>query len=162
MPEERPPIPEELVPFLESGVSILIGTRDRSLRPYAARAVGAVIHADRRSLTVFVPNEPGARTVADLRETGRVAITFTRPLDHRSIQLKGGVSAVRPATDDERPRLERYLEAWGGHVEQVGLPRAVGSRLTYWPATAVAIALDAMFLQTPGPSAGTRFVATTP
>lgn len=159
MAEERPPIPEDLVPFIESGVSILVGTRDAQSRPYAMRAVGVKVHDGRRTLTVYVPDGPGARALANLRDTQRIALTFTRPLDHRSIQVKGEVTAMRAAAGDERAFLESYLEAWGEHVELVGLPRALGSRLTYWPSTAVDVSIDAIFQQTPGPSAGARLVA---
>lgn len=159
MAEERPPIPEDLVPFVESGVSILVGTRDAGSRPYAMRAVGVKIHEGRRALTVYIPDVPGARSLANLRATKRIALTFTRPLDHRSIQVKGVVTAMRAASEEERSFLESYLEAWGEHVELVGLPRVLGSRLTYWPATAVDVDLDAIFQQTPGPSAGARLVS---
>lgn len=160
MAEERPPIPEDLVPFIESGVSILIGTRDAKAIPYAMRGVGVKVHEGRRTLTVFAPDAPGARALENLRATKRIALTFTRPLDHRSIQVKGTVTGMRPGKEEELPLLEKYLEGWAEHVELVGLPRALGSRLSYWPATAIDVALESLYQQTPGPSAGTRLVVT--
>lgn len=144
----------EHVTFIESGVSVLVGTRDANMRPFGMRAVGVKVHADKKTLTVFIPKPTGQRTLEDLRDNGRIALTFTRPLDHRSMQLKGQAMAFRDATDDEHPFLESYVEGWARHLEVVGLPRAVASRLTYWPATAVDVAIEANFNQTPGPAAG--------
>src|SRR5690606_8802506 len=117
------------------------------------------VHPDRKTLTVYLPTPTGERTLANLRDNGRIALTFTRPIDHRSMQLKGKATAFRDATEDERPLLESYVEGWARHLEVVGLPRALGSRLTYWPATAVDVAIEASFHQTPGPAAGTRMTA---
>jgi hypothetical protein len=147
-------LPEEHVTFVESGVSVLVGTRDAGMRPFGLRAMGAKVHADRKTLTVFIPDQTAERTLADLRDNGRIALTFTRPIDHRSMQLKGKAIAIRAATEDERPFLESYVEGWARHLEVVGLPRAIGSRLTYWPATAVDVIVEASYHQTPGPSAG--------
>lgn len=158
MGEEHPQIPNELMRFVASGVSILVGTCDERSRPYATRAVGVRVHDDRRSLTVFLADAPAARALANLRTTRRIALTFARPIDHRSIQVKGGVTGMRAATEEERPLVTAYLDAWGGHIELVGLPRALATRLTDWPATAVDVSLDALFHQTPGPSAGAPLV----
>lgn len=147
-------LPDEHVTFIESGVSVLVGTRDAKLRPFALRGMGVKVHADRKTLTLFVPDPTGGRTLADLRDNGRIALTFTRPIDHRSMQLKGKAVSFRPVTEDERPFLESYVEGWARHLEVVGLPRAIGSSLTYWPATAVDVAIEASFHQTPGPQAG--------
>jgi hypothetical protein len=153
-------LPEEHVTFVESGVSVLVGTRDANMRPFGLRAMGVKVHADRKSLTVFIPDPTGARTLADLHDNGRIALTFSRPIDHRSMQLKGKAVAFRPASEEERPLLESYVEGWARHLEIVGLPRALGSRLTFWPATAVDVIIESSFHQTPGPSAGTKMAAT--
>jgi hypothetical protein len=150
---------EEHVTFVESGVSVLVGTRDSNMRPFGIRGMGVKVHADRKTLTVYVPNPTGERTLANLRDNGRIALTFTRPIDHRSMQLKGRAVAFRPATEDEKPFLESYVEGWARHLEVVGLPRAIGSSLTYWPATAVDVAVETSFHQTPGPSAGKSMTA---
>jgi hypothetical protein len=150
---------EEHVRFVESGVSVLVGTRDARMRPFGIRGMGVKVHADKKTLTVFIPNPTGERTLADLHDNGRIALTFTRPIDHRSMQLKGKAIAFRPATEEERPLLESYVEGWARHLEIVGLPRAIGSRLTFWPATAVDVTIEASFHQTPGPSAGKSMAA---
>lgn len=159
MGEGHPRIPAELVPFVTSGVSILVGTSDEHARPHATRAVGVKVHESRDALTVFLADAPAARAIANLRATGRIALTFTRPVDHRSIQVKGAVTGMRAATDEERATVTAHLSAWGEHVELVGLPRALAARVTDWPATAIDVRLEAIFNRTPGPSAGERLAS---
>lgn len=157
MAPSSPRLPPELVEFLESGVSIVVGTRDAHNRPAVQRVVGVRVGDDLRSFILYVPDATGERTIANARATQRIAATFCRPVDYRSLQLKGRVTEVRPTREDERENVERYIHGFGGQVEVVGLPRSLTRRLTYWPNTAVVVAIDDVFIQTPGPAAGNRF-----
>jgi hypothetical protein len=75
-------IPSELAEFLESGISVLVGSHDARLVPEAVRAVGARIEGSGQELTVFVPDATAGRSLANLRENGRAAVCFTA-VDHR-------------------------------------------------------------------------------
>ncbi len=147
-------IPPELVHFLESGLSALVGTCDSSLRPTCCRAVGVVVRDGGSRVTVFVPEVVGAKTVADLRENPRLALTLSHPMTHRTIQLKGRVDAVRVAAPEERAVVSRYLEALARSVGTVGMPRGRVAQLTHWPAWALDFTVADLFTQTPGPRAG--------
>jgi len=147
------PIPPELAEFLESGISILVGTRDARLMPEVARVLGARVEKGGRELTLFVPEATGARTLANARENGRLAVCFAA-VDHTSYQIKGSLAGVRAARADERRRIERYRAALAQHFGSVGLPPRLTNRLNHWPAHALRLAVEAVFLQTPGPGAG--------
>ena len=147
-------IPESFLPLMTSGVSLLLGSRDAALRPATQRLAGALISPDRKLVTVYVPVATGERTLANLRAVPRAAVTFSRVIDCRSVQIKGPVLAIRPARDDERGELERYLPLFFRALEEVGMPYAVTSRLTTWPCTAVEVGVEEFFDQTPGPTAG--------
>ena len=54
-----------------------IGTRDAALRPSHTFAVGAVVHEDRETVTVFVPSARAGRMLTDPESTGRVALGET-------------------------------------------------------------------------------------
>jgi hypothetical protein len=148
------PLSEELVELMESGVSIMVGTRDARLRPWCVRAQGAVVGADRRHVTVFLPVATSERAVRDLEDNGRIALTFSRPFDHRTIQLKGRAVRVRAGTPQDRVRQERYRAALCEQLHVVGMSRAATRRLSFWPCHAVDVLVEASFEQTPGPSAG--------
>jgi predicted pyridoxine 5'-phosphate oxidase superfamily flavin-nucleotide-binding protein len=150
------PIPEDLVDFLEGGVSILVGTRDATLRPDASRAVGARVSGDRERITLFLSERTAARALSNLEDNARIAVGFSRPHDHFAIQLKGSVTERRPASDAERVVPERYLAAYVEQLYLVGLPRSITRRIVVWPGVAVTVAVEDLFVQTPGPGAGKR------
>jgi hypothetical protein len=149
-------VPEELVDLLEGGVSILVGTSDPSLRCEAIRACGASLSADRRRVTVFLPDATAARTLANLEVNPEIAVGFSRPVDHLSIQLKGRCAEIRVAREDEHEATLRYRAGYAEQLYFVGLPRSVTSRLNVWPAHAVTFDVRDIFVQTPGPEAGKR------
>lgn len=149
-------VPSELVDFFEGGVSLLVGTCDEESKPEGTRAVGVCVAPDRAHLTVFLNQPNSERTVANLAVNPRIAVCFTRPIDHRTIQVKGRALRVRQTLDSEKPRLERYISAFCEALYLVGVTRAVGGRLAFWPSQAVEIEIESLFVATPGPGAGER------
>ena len=147
-------LPADLAEFLQSGVSILVGTRDSELRPATARAMGASVDCERRALTVYLPEATAERTIANPRDNGRIAMTFSRALDHRSIQIKGTCTLIRAAVEAERAVQERYRELFIDTLAFIGLPRSELERAAYWPSFAVEVAVGELYEQTPGPQAG--------
>jgi hypothetical protein len=151
-------IPEDLVDFLESGVSILVGTRNAKNEPEATRSCGAQVAKDRAHVSLYFPDW-AQRAVADIEENGQIAACFSRMLDNYSIQLKGEGATVRDATDAERMVPERYLAAYVETLSMAGFPRALTTRIRVWPAKVVTFAVRDIFVQTPGPNAGARLGA---
>lgn len=152
-------LPEELVDFIESGVSMGVGATNADLRPECARAVGARVASDRRAVTVFLPMAVVDRLAPCLVEGAPVAVTFSRIHDHRTVQLKGRVRSTRPAEESERELLLTYLAAFAEQASMAGLPRAVVRKVVTYPALAVTFGVEALFEQTPGPEAGARYEA---
>ena len=148
-------IPEDLVDFLESGVSILVGTRNEKNEPEATRACGARISKDRQSVELYFPDW-AKRAPHDISENGQVAVCFSRFLDNYSIQLKGHDAKIRDATDAERVVPERYIAAYIETLSMVGFPRSLTTRIRVWPAKIVSFEVRDIFVQTPGPKAGER------
>jgi hypothetical protein len=146
----------DLVEFFESGVSILVGTRDAALRPACARGAGARARAADCVVTVYLPQAASAQTVANVLSNGRIAVTFSRPLTHYSIQLKGTCSGPRESSEEDRAVQQRYRAAYAEQLHAVGLPRATAARLAWWPSVALDIVVEDLFVQTPGPNAGRR------
>jgi hypothetical protein len=152
-------ISAELKAFLESGISVLIGTRDRDAVPECARAVGARVDAGGDELTVFLPEATSAACLEHLRANGRIAVCVSRPADHRSIQIKGRAHSIRRASAEERAFVERYVAALARTLTFVGLPERLTLRIAHWPCQAVSVRVESLYLQTPGPEAGTPLPA---
>lgn len=140
-------------------MSILLATRDAELQPELSRASGARVHDDGAHVTVFVPSHGADRLVQNLRAHDQVAVMFSRPIDHQTVQLKGRCVDVRAAPEGDRAFVERYHACFSEQVTAVGLPRALVSRFAVWPAHAITVLVDAVFAQTPGPGAGARLGA---
>lgn len=145
----------ELADFVESGVSVLVGTRDARLRPTCMRGMGALVDRATGRITLLLPEGVAAETLANMRDNGLVAVTFSRPIDHRSFQTKGKVVEIRPLTDAEREAQERYRPAFSEQLYAVGVPRGVSKRIRTSPSVAVVFEPNEMYEQTPGPRAGT-------
>jgi hypothetical protein len=150
------PLPPEIVDLVESGVSLLVATRDGALRPACVRAFGASVSADRKTVTVFFPQATGARCKVNLDENKRIAVGVSRPFDNLAVQLKGSVTDLHAARDDERVVPERYLSAYVEQLYLAGLPRNLLKRAHVWPAWSATFTLEDVFVQTPGPDAGKR------
>jgi len=149
----------ELVDFLESGVSLLVGSCDASARPTCMYAAGARVFPDDAQVTVYLVKSLAGRTLADLSENPRLAVTFSRILDHRSLQLKGELVSIEETCDTGKKVQERYLASYGAALLSIGFPDAVAHRLAYWPSVAVTFRTTSLFEQTPGPRAGTLLLA---
>ncbi len=147
-------ISPDLAAFLESGVSVLVGTRDARLVSECQRALGMRVEPDGQHLTVFVPCAVGGRVVANARANGRVAVCCARVEDHQSIQLKGNAIEIREASESEREWIERYRNAFAEVLAMIGMPRALTLRMAHWPCWAIRVRVDSSFVQTPGPGAG--------
>ena len=82
-------INDEMKAFLESGVSVVVDTRDIELVPEIVRTWGPVVSEDRQSVSLCVPQATSAQTLDNLETVGRISVVFTFPTNLRSIQLKG-------------------------------------------------------------------------
>lgn len=147
---------DEVVELIESGASIIVGTCNADLEPECARGLGARASADRRRLSVLLNGALSARMCDDLASTGRIAVAFSRIHDHHTIQVKGRVCGVRDGDPEDAALAERYLVAFGEQVSVAGLPRSVVQGIRRSPLLVVELAVEEIFDQTPGPTAGER------
>lgn len=152
-------IPDRVVDVLHGPAFMQIGTRDEALRPAHAFVVGAVVHDDRRTVTVFVSTTRSERVLRDLTQNGRIALGASLP-SHEAYQVKGRYVSSRPTDDAERARQEAYRAALLSATLQAGYPEAIARPLTlglaYTPSVAITFLAEEVYLQTPGPGAGTR------
>jgi hypothetical protein len=151
-------IPDRVVEVLHGPAWIQIGSRDEALHPAHTVVVGAMVHADRQTVTVFVPTARSGRVLRDLTGNGRIALGVALA-SHEAYQLKGTYVSSRPTDDADRARqqahraamLESALEA--GYPEAIARPLVLG--IAYTPGVAITFRAEEVFLQTPGPGAGT-------
>src|SRR3954471_23945050 len=130
-------ISDDLAAVFEGGVSVLVGTRDADRVPEATRGMGAVVHPDRRRVTVFLPVAVSERAIANLRANGLIAVGFSSILDSKTVQVKGRVEELRDASEAEREVVMRYVVAFAEVLFFTGIPRAIVRDVNAWPCHAV-------------------------
>lgn len=155
-------ISNDLAAFLESGLAIVVGTRDSTLRPDGAAGLAVRVHPDGVHLTVFVSDGSAARLSRSLAQSPQIAVVLDQPSTHRACQVKGTVISVRPATESDRPEIDRQRAALDCDLESIGLPPAMFSQWQSWPSTALEVRAQALYEQTPGPGAGDQLPAVAP
>jgi hypothetical protein len=143
-------ISTELAGFLESGISVLVGSRDaRSCPRSRARSGPESFLAGTSSSSTSRSRRPRARSrTRGERAPGGLLLA----VDHRSYQVKGRLVEVLDAGDEDRRRIETYRAGLAQHYGFVGMPPKLTYRIAHWPAHAVRIAVEAIFLQTPAGS----------
>jgi hypothetical protein len=146
----------ELAEFCQGGLSVVVGTRGPDGWPIAGRAKGCRIDGQGR-VRVFLRRRASTAILDAIAQGGGVAATFSRPSDHRTIQLKAGHGTVVEPSAADVTEAERQLANFRDELAGIGYPPSFT-----WPFTlvhpgdlaAVEFLPEAAFVQTPGPSAG--------
>ncbi len=142
---------------MQGPVSIHVASSDGANVPSVARALGCRIDDGAARLCVFLPAEQARDVLADIRACARVAVVFSRPTTHRTIQVKGNDARVGPIDGHDVARIRAYVDAFVREIHSIGHAEDVGRALLDFDAAgvvAVTFTPEAAFRQTPGPDAG--------
>lgn len=156
-----PPMPKltpEFLAMITRGVSVIVSGCGPDLTPSLMRGVGSLIEGQGERVTVFLNRTPSAQLLRDIAATGRVAVVFSEPSSHRTVQLKArsGVR-IREAREHDLPALQRYAASMAVELSRVGLgPEFAAAMLAYRFDDLVALSFspEEAYDQTPGPRAG--------
>jgi len=156
--EHSPPVlDEEHAGFIQGGVSVVVATRDAELVPGVTRGCACRVSPDRRRVTVLLEPECAGQVLADIEANGLIAVVFSQPSTHRTIQLKGTDARRTRATIADRQIAARHVEAWVRELTSIGyssgLARAIHGVADRGLA-AVTFTPTAALQQTPAPDAG--------
>jgi hypothetical protein len=153
-----PPLLDEArADFLTHHVSILVGSCNAQCEPAVVRAYGCRVAPDRRSITVFLSVIQSRAVLENLRAGRGIAVVFSRPRTHETLQLKGAGATIAPLARGDREAMRAYGRSFSEEVGAVGFREPFQSAImsgTGEEAVAVSFTPTAAFEQTPGPSAG--------
>lgn len=144
--------------FLAGPVSINVASRDAALVPSVARAYGCRVDAGRR-VTLFLAEARAAAVLRDLAAGAPIAVIFSRPRTHVSLQLKADRAELMPLTEADRAIMHAYADAFGAEVRALAHSAAFAEKLMqgcFEAAVAARFTPTTLFEQTPGPRAGAR------
>jgi hypothetical protein len=133
--------------------AMFVGTVDRVGRPDVVRVFGVKVHDDRRTLRVLLAAPWSSQVVANVRDGGWVALSFTEPTTYESFQAKGRVQGIEEPTDEDRALAERHRREFAKSVISVGVRESARSYACR-PVVAITFEVQQLFCQTPGPGAG--------
>lgn len=157
-------IPGKLVRFLEQHANVaFVGIRDRDLVPFGHRVCGWRLGADQRTMTIFVPDEFRERLVELLQQNGEVAVTVEEFPSHETYQFKGHYLQHREVQGGEDELVDRVRRRFVKSLRPMypGAPEEVLNAFVSPPSLAIEFEVLEIYLQTPGPGAGTRIIPPT-
>lgn len=147
----------EHIALIDSGVSTIVASRNAQHQPSLMRAVGASITPQGDRITVYLNRAASMQLLADLQATGHIAVVFSEPSTHRTVQVKASRVQLRDALATDNELLQRYLNAMEIQLERVGFgPHYTRIMLAHRPQDVVAVSFtpEQAYDQTPGPRAG--------
>ena len=152
-----PLLDEEHAAFIQGGVSINAASSGPGNLPAVSRALGCRVSADRRRVTVFLAVSRSATLLEAISASRRIAVAFSLPSTHRTIQLKGTDAALAAIETGDHELAERYTRAFASDLAAAGYSEVVARTLLAHQRSdlaAVEFSPTAAFTQTPGPGAG--------
>lgn len=150
-------LPADLVAMMARGVSVIVASRGAGLRPSLMRAVGSRVEAGGHDITLYLSRPQSRQVIQDLAATGQLAVVFSEPSTHRTVQLKASRVEMRNADAQDEPVLAAYLASMEREIQQVGFaPPLTRAMLSHRLEDVVAVRFtpEQAFDQTPGPRAG--------
>jgi len=150
-------IDDELAGLIEGIVMIIIGTRDDNFRPAIGRSIGAALCNNGEAIDLFVPTVQWPETIDNAVLGAPISVTFSRPTNYETIQIKGNVTKHESASFDEIEYAKSYLNRVRNVLVGLGVSRKQIEFLATGPdLRRVQFRPEQIFRQTPGPGAGAR------
>ncbi len=162
-PRATPQIGPAQAALIEGRVSIIVGTGDAERHPHVMRAVGCRFATSGQRLRILMAASRSRGVLDDLRANRRIAVVFSEPSTHRTLQLKGEDAEIVAADAADLAAAERYVAAFSAEIGMLGFAADVARRLVGCPAedlVAIEFHPSAAYDQTPGPGAGAALAGT--
>jgi hypothetical protein len=154
-------IPGKIVRFLTEHANVAFtGTRNRQLVPYGHRATGWRVGGDQRTMTALIPAEFTPRLIESLEDNGEFALTVEAFPTHETYQFKGRYLRHRPPDREDLETVNTIRKRFVKSIRPIytDAPESIWNAFVMMPSVAVEFEVLEIYLQTPGPGAGTRLI----
>ena len=138
----------------------MVGTRDSEMVPELVRAWGPRVSRDRKQVSVCIAMAAGAKTLGNLQDNARLAVTFALPANSNAMQVWGRCVGTAQPQQDDLDAVQQHRDAFAEVNRALGVPlpfvNALWQReLAGSPAMVrIQFVAEQIFNQTPGPDAG--------
>ena len=148
-----------LVEFLTSHLCIIVSASRDQRSPTVVNGIGCRVDAERAKITVLFSRNQGETVIRAIKANQKIAVVFSQPESHRTMQLKGLDAIVTEPTDDDRALLGPYQKRISQRLSVYGVSEIYAH--TLWscdPDDLVTVSFTPVtaFRQTPGESAGDK------
>jgi hypothetical protein len=142
--------------FIQGPVSVIVASRNAELVADVVRGCGCRVSRDRRLVTVLVEPGRASTLLDDVAANGMIAVVFSQPSTHETIQLKGTDARLVRVTAADRAAARQHLRVWSADLGRIGFGVEFAAALHGGTGELAAIRFTpaAAFQQTPGPAAG--------
>jgi hypothetical protein len=150
---------DDVIRFVESGVSITAGSRDARCVPSMARVLGCRVAADGCTLQFWMVASQSAQLRLDFKTSDRLVAVFSQPTTHRTLQIKGDNVAETAVTLADHDIIKEHICGFNAEVAPLGFGRVFTQAFFQHAADdviAVRFTARELFDQTPGPDAGRK------
>ena len=124
-----------------------------------ARGLGCIVSDDRRKVKILFHPEQAAELLEDVRSQGVIAVVFSEPPTHITLQLKGSDARIVETPPGAEQLRDSHVEDFANIVMPMGFsPALIRGAICGTPVmpSAVEFTLDSVYEQTPGAKAGAR------
>lgn len=146
----------DLVAFCQSGISVVVASRGTDGDPIAGLALGCDIE-EAGVVRILLSRSANEALLRSLAAGSKIAATFSRPADHRSIQIKGRAAWRVPLRAGDEELLAAQCAGMARELLDVGYSDALAAGYCAFDLAdiaAIAFTPERIFVQTPGPGAG--------
>ena len=154
-------IPGKILRFLQQYATLAFaGTRDRNLVPHGHRVSGWRVDTEGRRLTAFVAAGFETHLIEALEDNGAIALTVEEFPSHETYQFKGRYLRQRPLQPEDVEIVNQIRARFVKNVRPLysDVPEDFFKAYVLTPGLAIEFEVEEVYLQTPGPGAGTRLV----
>lgn len=151
----------ELAEFCESGVSVVIAASTREGMPIAGRAKACRILPDGK-MRLFLAEAFNAPLLMAFDHGSPIAVTFSAPHNHRSIQVKAHAVGRVELAEGDLAEVIRQVQAFEDDLVFVHYTRRFSQHYTAYrleETVAIEFSPSDAFVQTPGPGAGEQLAS---
>lgn len=146
-----------LTQFVIDNQSIHVASASPHGRSSLVRGYGCSVSPDGRVVTVLVDRLQAQPLIRDIEQTGRIAVVWSDPISHKTIQLKGSDARLCSPPPALLANLPTYRQGFSRKLAHYDIPEHFCHALSGGDAAqmvAFCFAPATAFEQTPGQNAG--------
>lgn len=148
--------------FIQGRISITAASRDARRLPSVARAAACRVDRGAGQITLLLATRQCGQLLADIAATGAIAVVFSEPSTHRTLQFKGNDARACAVEAGDEALVAAHRQAFVDEIVPLGYTRELALTVHSVPQgelSAVTFTVAEIFEQTPGPRAGARVSA---